>query len=82
MQVGEQLSVAGIGGREYSQLTHGPHYQFAHSVRKASSIPRPRPRAPDQTRRRPTGIIGLGMFSEYSRMRVPRLPQKNTTFMV
>src|SRR5215470_18005491 len=29
----------------------------------------------------PTGIIGLGMFSEYSRMRIPRPPQKSTTFI-
>jgi hypothetical protein len=29
----------------------------------------------------PTGIIGLGMLSEYSRIRVPRPPQKSTTFI-
>src|SRR5216683_2938592 len=29
----------------------------------------------------PIGTIGLGMASEYSRIRVPRPPQKRTTFM-
>src|SRR5882724_6472708 len=29
----------------------------------------------------PTGTMGLGIFSEYSRIRVPRPPQKSTTFM-
>src|SRR5882672_5802154 len=30
----------------------------------------------------PIGIMGLGMFSEYSRIRVPRPPQKSTTFIL
>jgi hypothetical protein len=29
----------------------------------------------------PTGIIGFGMLSEYSRIRVPSPPQKSTTFI-
>src|SRR5262245_18540443 len=29
----------------------------------------------------PTGIMRFGIFSEYSRIRVPRPPQKSTTFI-
>src|SRR4029077_11067590 len=32
--------------------------------------------------RYPIGTIGLGTISEYSRMRVPRPPQKSTTFII